>query len=143
MNYEIIFKQEFENIMNKYDMRYLNVDNNEFAIVGRDFALIFTIHLDDIFISYVMRNSHGELEIYDFDSFIVEKFNAIDRENIKKTNIVEERVKNGLKIIARGLSNHWDGLMKGDKNWVEDYLVYPLAGKPRKADKKIMDIIGI
>lgn len=143
MNYEIIFKQEFENIMNKYDMKYLNVDNNEFAIVGKDFALIFMIHLDDIFISYVMRNRHRDLEIYNFDSFIVEKFNAIDRENIKEANTVEERIKNRLKIITRGLSNHWDGLMKGDKNWLEDYLVYSLAGKPRKANKKIIDKIGI
>ena len=56
---------------------------------------------------------------------------------------VEERIKNRLKIITRGLSNHWDGLMKGDKNWLEDYLVYSLAGKPRKANKKIIDKIGI
>ena len=140
MNYEIIFKQEFKSIINKYDMKYLNVDKDEFAIVGKGFALIFMIHLDDIFISYAMLNSHKELEVYKFDSFIVEKFNAIDRENIKEASTVEERIKNRLKIITSGLINHWDGLMKGDKNWVPEYLVYPLAGKPKKANKKLIDI---
>ena len=129
MNYEIIFKQEFENIMNKYDMKYLNIDNDEFAIVGKDFALIFMIHLDDIFISYVMPNSHRELEVYNFDSFIIEKFNAIDRENIKEASTVEERIKNRLKIITRGLINHWHELLKVIKlgwktissmNWLEN-----------------------
>ena len=81
--------------MNKYDMKYLNIDNDEFAIVGKDFALIFMIHLDDIFISYVMPNSHRELEVYNFDSFIIEKFNAIDRLLIEKILKKLVQLKNG------------------------------------------------
>jgi len=143
MNYEMLFKHEFESIINKYNMKYLVVDNNEFAIVGRNFALIFTIHLGDAFIRYVMPNEQGELEVYNFDSFIVEKFNATDREKIKISNTVEEKITNQFKIIAKGLINHWHKLLKGEKTWMEDYLKYELAGKPRKANKKIIDVIGI
>lgn len=141
MNYEIIFKQEFENIINNYDLKYSAIDENEFAIIGKSFALIFMIHMDDIYIRYVMRNAQGELEVYNFDSFIVEKFNSIDREGIKISNTIEEKIMNEIKIIAKGLVNHWSGLLKGDKSWKMEYLNYHLAGKPKMANRKISDIL--
>ncbi|MEG6585189.1 hypothetical protein [Dendrosporobacter sp. 1207_IL3150] len=142
MNMEILFRREFGNLISKYNMKYLLISDNEFALVGRKFALVFLIHLGDIFIRYINANDHGELDVYNFDSFLFSKFNDVDRENIKKSNTVEEKISNELQIIARGLLNHWHNLLEGDKNWLGEYLKYPLAGKPKKANPQIIDIFG-
>ncbi len=143
MDYETFFKREFKDIINKFNMIYTALDKDQFAIVGNGFALIFTVHLWEVSIRYVMANNHGELEVYNFDLFIVEKFNAIDREGIIKSVTIEEKVSNEIKIIARGLMNHWQGLLQGNKCWVEEYYTkFGVDGKPYKAHRSIVDKLG-
>lgn len=143
MDCEKIFKHEFKNILNKFNMLYTALDKDQFAIVGNGFALVFTVHLGEVSIRYAMPNSQSELEIYNFDLFIVEKFNAFDREGIIKSVTIEEKVSNELKIIARGLMNHWQGLLEGNKCWVEEYYArFGVDGKPYKAHRTIIDKLG-
>ena len=85
----------------------------------------------------------GKLEIYNFDLFIVGKFDANDRKGVKKAVTHEEIVSNEITIMARGLMNHWQSLLQGDKSWVEKYYaIFGVDGKPYKAHRAIVNKLG-
>ncbi|WP_432719017.1 hypothetical protein [Pectinatus frisingensis] len=90
-----------------------------------------------------MPNSQGKLEIYNFDLFIVGKFDANDRKGVKKAVTHEEIVSNEITIMARGLMNHWQSLLQGDKSWIEKYYaIFGVDGKPYKAHRAIVNKLG-
>ena len=143
MDYEVFFKRKFKSIIDKYSMIYTAFDKDQFAIAGKGFALIFTIHLGEVSIRYVMPNSQGGLEVYNFDLFIVGKFDANDRKGVKEAVTNEEAVSNEIIIMARGLMNHWQDLLQGNKSWIEEYYaMFGVNGKPYKAHRTTVDKLG-
>ncbi|WIW70883.1 hypothetical protein [Anaerosinus gibii] len=143
MDYKKVFSCKFKGIIEKYAMKCEFLDENQFAIIGKEFALIFTIHLGRVFVRYIMPGKGGELEVYNFDLFITEKFGDDDRAGIQKATTPEEMVLNEITVLTRGLINHWNDLLEGKKNWIEEYyLRFGVSGEPYKAHKTIAGKIG-
>lgn len=142
MKYEDMFKKVFKDITGKYSMKFDIVSDEKIILIGKEFGLLFLIHLDDVNIFYVCRNEDNELEKWNIDSFITNSFDSNDRRGIQEENTVEKTVNNILIIISRGLQNHWDIMLSGGKKWIDDYKNSQFAKAPRPLDnteKKVIE----
>ncbi|HEM1917220.1 TPA: hypothetical protein U0114_003065, partial [Listeria monocytogenes] len=118
---------------------YKVISEEELALFGSNFALVFLIHFDEVSLNYVCRDKDNSLVSYDVWSYFLHVFDDKDRNNLPKYNSVQERVDISFLILARGLPRHWSSVLNGDDKWLEDYERYELASVPREVIGDLKD----
>lgn len=103
----------------RYSLKYLNVKNNV-ALVGNDYAILFQFGRGETNITYLYLKNK-ELVEYPFNNFIGSSITKEDRIGIERKDGLFEYVIADLKIIVKGLENHWKGILSGDMCWLETY----------------------
>lgn len=137
MKYEKIFKEKFNSIINEYHLKYVDILNDTIALIGRKYALVVTIHLDNMYVQYVFRNEENNYIGYNVSSYFVSKFDSDDRRGIDAPNNVEETLVAIFNIWSRGLPRHWSNMLKGDLAWLQDYEKFELAVEPKLVDSSV------
>lgn len=101
-------------------LKYVDIYDRTSAIIGKRFAILFQSGRGETDITYLTMNN-DELIEYPFDSFITSSFDANDRKGIVHADGFYEGALTDLKIIVRGLMNHWTGILNGSMDWVSKY----------------------
>lgn len=99
------------------------ISDEKISLIGETFVLLFWIHLDEVYLSYIHRNKNNKMEYLDIDSFIAASLDSNDRQGISVAHTVNETVNSILLILLRGLINHWSNILSGDTLWINDYMV--------------------
>lgn len=143
MRYEVDFINRFQPLIEEYKLNYKVISEEELALFGSNFALVFLIHFDEVSLNYVSRDKDNSLVSYDVWSYFLHVFDDKDRENLPKYNSVRERVDVSFLILARGLPRHWNNVLNGDDKWLEAYKQYKLAGVPKKVIGHLKDSLSL
>ncbi|MDD3224283.1 MAG: hypothetical protein PHX70_06180 [Clostridium sp.] len=140
-DYEEIIKNIYKNILENYDLKYIPINDFSIALVGWKFAIIVEVSRDGVTLSYIMPDENGVLVEYWFDSFISSKFESSDRKDIGNPKTINEIITAELKISAKGLVNHWEDILRGDRRWIIDYENYELGGNAEKVNRLTSNIL--
>ncbi|UHP11168.1 hypothetical protein LAX80_005145 [Listeria marthii] len=143
MSYEADFINRFQPLIEEYKLNYKVISEEELALFGSNFALVFLIHFDEVSLNYVSRDKDNSLVSYDVWSYFLHVFDDKDRENLPKYDSVRGRVDVSFLILARGLPRHWSRVLRGDDKWLEDYKQYELAGVPRNVIGDLKDGLSL
>ncbi|MBC1971121.1 hypothetical protein HCJ75_04440 [Listeria welshimeri] len=143
MKYEADFIKRFQPLIEEHKLNYKVISEEELALFGSNFALVFLIHFDEVSLDYVCRDKDNLLVSFDVWSYFLHVFDDKDRENLPKYNSVQERGDVSFLILARGLPRHWSSVLNGDDKWLEDYEQYELAGVPREVIGDLKDSLSL
>ena len=136
-NYQELITNIFKEIIEKYNFKIVEINEHSIALVRDKFAIIIVISRDGTTLKYVMEDEEGEIVEYKFDSFISTKFDSNDRSGVGNPVTIKDIIIAELEISARGLVNHWDNILTGDKKWINEYEVNELGGKGEIANAVI------
>ena len=89
-----------QNICKKFELVCIKISPLRTALIGKKFALIITVDRFDAVIYYLHMDGK-EIKVYLCDNYFAEKFDAND--------------------IANGLLSKWEDVLKGEKDWIENY----------------------
>lgn len=128
-NYQELTISIFKDIIEKYNFESVKINENSIALVGNKFAIVIVISREGTTLKYVMEDGQGEIVEYEFDSFISSKFDSNDRVGIDNPVTINDIIVAELRISAKGLVNHWQNVLNGDKKWISEYESYELGGK--------------
>lgn len=132
----------FKEIIEKYDFKSVKIDENSIGLVGNKFAIVIITSRDGAALKYVTEDESGEIVEYKFDSFISSKFDSNDRVGIGNPLTINDIIIAELKISAKGLVNHWENILNGDKKWISEYEVYELGGKADSVNEGIKTVLA-
>ncbi|MBF2599181.1 hypothetical protein IA929_04090 [Listeria seeligeri] len=142
MKYETSFTNQFKQLKDDYQLNYKVLSDEEIALIGPTFALVFLIHFDEVSLNYVCRDMDGLLICYDVWSYFLHVFADKDREELPEYNSAKERIDVSFLILSRGLPRHWSFILNGDRQWLEDYKTYELASLPKKVSGNLRDSLN-
>lgn len=137
MKWQKMFEDKFENIIANYNLQFIKYSNDMIYLVGKGFILMITIHFDNMYVEYIIRDNNGDMISYNVSSYIVSKFDEMDRKDIVQPQNVEETLVAIITIWSRGLPRHCCNILNGEKDWLEDYKHFELAGKPNAIDTSL------
>lgn len=129
---EEVVRTYFKQILENYNLEICKINNHIFFLYSNKYILIISISRDGVNIKYVKRNSDGKLEEFQIDSFISEKFDEIDRKDIGYPETIYDIVLAELKIVASGLERHFNNLLKGEIEWIDDFMTSSFDGAIRE-----------
>lgn len=69
MKYEADFINRFQPLIEEYKLNYKVISEDELALFGSNFALVFLIHFDEVSLNYVSRDKDNSLVSYDVWSY--------------------------------------------------------------------------
>lgn len=141
MKYLNTFMENMESIIKKYNFQCIDVSHDKLLLVSNEFALLFMVQYDQVYLDYIIKNNdrYDKIDIW---NFCISKFDEIDRENASQFQSIEDSLAVTYKILASGLERHFNNILIGDRNWIEDYKNYELAGKPQKAENYLEVILN-
>ena len=113
----------------KYSLKYINLKNNV-ALVGINYAILFQFGRGETDITYLFLKNK-ELVEYPFNNFIASSITKEDRIGIQRKEGLFEYAIADLKIIVKGLENHWKEILLGDMCWLEKYKESKYGYEPR------------
>lgn len=142
MRYEADFINRFQPLIEEYKLNYKVISEEELALFGSNFALVFLMHFDEVSLNYVCRDMDGLLICYDVWSYFLHVFDDKDREELPEYNSAKERIDVSFLILSRGLPRHWSFMLNGDCQWLEDYKTYELASLPKKVSGNLRDSLN-
>lgn len=140
-NYQELTISIFKEIIDKYGFESVKINENSIALVGNKFAILIVISRDGSTLKYVMEDEQGEIVEYKFDSFISSKFDSNDRIGIGNPVTINDIIIAELRISAKGLVNHWQNILNGDKLWISEYENYELGGKAELVNSVIKAVL--
>lgn len=120
-NYKNLVEGIYDNIIKKYNLNIIPIDDSEVFLVGIGFALAVCISLEGADIYYIMPDEKATLIQYRLSNSLQDRFTVEDRKCYGKPSTNDERIIGELKVFASGLFNHWDELLKGDKIWLKKH----------------------
>jgi hypothetical protein len=125
-------KQIFDDILKKYNMRFVIREERVFSLEGYGFSLDMIRENDGLAIDYVMPYSNEKVIKYNIDWYTGAKIDNIDRDNAGKNpdpsitgNAIHE-----MKIMASALDRHFSNILSGDKTWLKDFKNSKYATEP-------------
>ena len=127
--YDILRHEIIQKLANKYALFCTDIGDN-IALIGNDFCILFKFNQGEVNIDYLLVQN-GEIYIYPFNNFIASSFCADDRIGIKREQGLFNYSITDLKILKRGLENHFTDILKGSKNWIESYKKSKYYYEPR------------
>ena len=122
-----------------YGLRYCPLDD-DVALVGKDFAIIFYFGRGETDIVYWLFNGNEMIE-YPFDSFIVSTGNDQDREGVEFKDGLYEHNLSDLQVLVNILQNHWQEILKGNRAWLELYQQSEDGYTPEKVHNQYSEIV--
>ncbi|WP_066891403.1 hypothetical protein [Clostridium nigeriense] len=140
-NYQELTISIFKEIIDKYGFESVKINETSIALVGNKFAILIVISRDGSTLKYVMEDEQGEIVEYKFDSFISSKFDSNDRIGIGNPVTINDIIIAELRISAKGLVNHWQNILNGDKLWISEYENYELGGKAELVNSVIKAVL--
>lgn len=69
------------------------------------------------------------------------KFDSNDRVGIGNPVTINDISIAELRISAKGLVNHWQSILNGDKTWISEYESYELGGKVEMVNSVIKTVL--
>lgn len=118
-----------QKLANKYTLLCVDVGDN-IALVGNDFCIAFRFGRGETSIDYFWMQN-GELYEYPFNNFVASSFNINDRGDVGRKQGIYEYSIADLKILVKGLENHFKDILEGSKGWIEFYKKSKYYYKPR------------
>ena len=122
MNYEMWFRLCFAKLCREYDLKIEVISEDDIALIGRNYALMFAGYREEWEIYYITRNQEGKLEAWDMDWHIKPRAKKKDREGLLPGGTIEVTRKNGLLIASRLLEREFGELLSGGTSWMPKYL---------------------
>ena len=110
----------FESLIEKYDLKVVSVDDSEALVVGQKYALRFATDRDALNVTYLERNSHGQISAYTLRPLVMQKFMPEDRAAYGNPITIEEKLSASLNVYASGLEKRCQDLLRGDKSWLRN-----------------------
>jgi hypothetical protein len=120
-NYYQSVNQLFKEIILQYNLRLIQISSSAIALVGWRFAIILCFSLEGVDLDYVIPNTVNELDVYHCNYFWGKKFDENDRKIIIKPSTIHDHIMAELETSAKGLANHWDNVLSGDKGWINEF----------------------
>lgn len=140
-DYESIARDFFKKVLSRYNLKFIRIDEDSFALVGWRFAIGLYLSLDGVTLVYILPNADGSLDEYWFDTYISKKFDDNDQFGIGNPQTINEIIIAELKISASGLLNHCENILQGDKSWMKDFM-QDRSGGTYKANEEVVGALG-
>ncbi len=125
-DYSTIVQKIYKPIVDKYGLKFAQMDGDEMFLVGRGFALyVFVDPRDGSNTWYASLNADGNIIVRTLDYIFAARLTKDDRDQYlsvygQPQNFFE-RVFADLSISNIGFLNHCHDILSGDKNWLEGY----------------------
>ncbi len=113
--------ETFGEIINKYNFEVVFLRENNIILVGKGFLIRIVMWREGSEFEYITLNEENRLVSYDLNHYISPKFDCNDREGLKSPETFHEIILFDLQITARGLMNHCDDILSGDKAWIKEF----------------------
>ncbi|MBQ7065581.1 MAG: hypothetical protein IJN92_02060 [Lachnospiraceae bacterium] len=107
-------------ICDKYELVCTKISPLKTALIGKGFALIIAIDRFDAKVIYFYKENNEE-KVFLCDNYFAEKYDSNDRINLLEEGECENIIRNNLIIIANGLMNKWENVLKGQTDWIDKY----------------------
>ncbi len=142
MKYKNMLLEIFDDIINRYSLKYIDVAEDKAIFLSRYYALMITVRYDQVFLQYIHESSEkNKYEVYDIWNYCVSQFDEVDRRGIPTDNGIKNSLRATFMILESGLKRHFSSMLEGNKHWIQDYKNYELADKPKPLEKKTMKVI--
>ncbi|EAG4184655.1 hypothetical protein CAC64_10100 [Listeria monocytogenes] len=110
------FYKEVEKIFKGYEQNYqlklTEIDNNEVAFIGENYALGIGWSTDGVDLHY-FKLDNSTLCKFSLDNLLNAKLTQIEREVLLPSTAIYEKIMNELIICERGFNNHFQELLMG------------------------------
>lgn len=119
----------FHDACDKYSLTFQNICNYKSALIGEDYAIVFA---DDrfsveVFYFYVDGNEVKKYMCGSFFSLMYDRYEEWD----KVVEGVEASLRKSLIIHAKGMTEKWDCVLSGEKEWIIEALKSPWFAETR------------
>lgn len=119
----LMVQTTFLEIIKKYNLLLVQMDENEVFLVGNEFALSVCFSREGINIYYLdsnIKDQGGHICIHPISRYITKRFTNEERELLTNTSPNDKkRIITELQFFSRGMLNHWKEILSGDKKWLE------------------------
>ena len=120
---EEVFRECFNEIIQKYSLKVKNISEDCILLAGDKFLLSFRFHYGEIAVSYIQRNGEGKLEKWGFGLYL-NKLTSEEEEKEYQRLPHRYLYEKELLRIAAILDKHMNNLLEGKKDWQKDYMTY-------------------
>lgn len=108
-------------ICKEYNLCCIKISRLETALLNDSFALVIGIDRFFVTVDYVSIINE-EIVVYNCDRYFAKKYDENDRINLLPNIGADNILLNNLIVIANGLYSKWGNVLKGNKDWLDDYL---------------------
>jgi hypothetical protein len=134
---EKIVEQLFEGIKQEYLLEFGIINEDNFVLYCKKYAIIIAISREGVTLKYIKRDLNNSLQEYQIDTFVSKAFDDKDRKGIGSPQTIYDIIIAELKISAAGLMNHWKNILTGETEWIKDYMNHPFGGIKQKPNEMI------
>ncbi len=120
-NYNELAVNFFSEIIEKYNFEVVFLDENEIVLVGKGFLIRIVMWREGVDLRYIILNEENRPVSYNLNHYTSPKCDSNDRDGLKPPESFHERIVYGLTIYSRGLMNHCDDILSGDKAWIKEF----------------------
>ena len=111
----------FGTLAKQYNLKIVRISDFKTALVSDTYALIISIDRFSVDIAYVLRNSKGNLCLYECGSFFAERYGEEDRVNLIGGTNARDIIIDNFIIISNGLRSKWGHMLNGEPDWINDF----------------------
>lgn len=104
--------------INLHRLRFVRRAPDEVALVGDAFALVLAEAVDDVAVTYVVRDDAGRPIAFDIGTWIGHRFTPAERALYGSPASRPARARAALRVVAAGLTRHFADLLDGDREWL-------------------------
>jgi len=120
MSNELIFRRQLTQLAEEYGLELLVFAENEMALRGYGYLLIFHIYQGSVMVFYSRLLADGTTQAWDIDRDFTETVTAEDRIGVVKPITGYDEVNAEFYVIARTLRRAWKDLLRGETAWMQD-----------------------
>lgn len=122
-SYEQMARETYKPLVNRYDLKFVVINTDEFFLIGSGFALWIFVDLRDRRADtwYVSVDDYGNVLTYTLMYINKERFTSEDRANYGKPIEFNDYIEGDMRVICSGLLNHCRDILAGDKMWLQGY----------------------
>lgn len=119
-DFKAALEQDFKEAISRHNLRLILLDQSEGMLVGRGFAISISYDREGVDVGYVECSGNGTWTFHHITNMLArQRFMQQDRDLYGvPPDVVDERIKASLRVIASGLTNRCDDILGGDKSWL-------------------------
>ncbi len=123
-DYEMMVRECYLPIINKYKFQFKKLDEDEFFLIGKGFALYIFIDYRDRMsdVWFISLDKNGTIRTHNLMDVMEKRFDEQDSSCYGNPSSANEQIKGYMRFDVSGLLRHCHDILSGDPQWINQII---------------------